>query len=398
MASPYEYNLQIDMRENYAMGFDTECHQNDTLTIKCEVRLEGLLFDLTNYKVRFYAKRPDGNDYIQNDATYITKGLGYVNIKCDDRLTIASGMCKGAIHFYNTVNEQITTRYINIKVFADPLEVNRKVSESTITQIDYVNRSLSELESANTDIEEKLALATLASADLVTKTNSANTVNSTLTVTTTNANNSKIALDLSKTSADTSKIALDGAIVTATTKTSTLTAKNAESTLLITSLTGVNTTAQATKVELIDEVVLADQKILDLQKFDPNSVVQNTNTLLNEILCNNELLSFNHGLNCYPIVQLVYTEYGFGIGGYNDNPLGATSKCNLMQNATDYLDKNNITIYVPLNYYIAGAEIKEVNKYKYVVTFPSSTRSIVMNLQNEGMQTVDLLDGGDFSG
>jgi hypothetical protein len=102
--------------------------------------------------------------------------------------------------------------------------------------------------------------------------------------------------------------------------------------------------------------------------------------MLDDIYCNQKLLSLNHGLNGYPIIKMTYTEYGAGIGGAGDFPAGADSECNLMQNKAVYKDRNNIDVYVPQDYYIANPSINKINYYKYVVTFTNSTRSILIEL------------------
>jgi hypothetical protein len=102
--------------------------------------------------------------------------------------------------------------------------------------------------------------------------------------------------------------------------------------------------------------------------------------MLNEMYCNKELLSINHGLNGYPIAKLTYTEYGGGVGGAGDFPSGADSDCSLMQNKIIYHDSNNMTIYVPQDYYIANPSINKLSNYKHIVTFTNSTRSILIEL------------------
>jgi hypothetical protein len=148
-------------------------------------------------------------------------------------------------------------------------------------------------------------------------------------------------------------------------------------------------TANIDKDALITKIAEADDKLIKFKNYDTTQLVPLSNTMLNEMYCNKELLSINHGLNGYPIVKMTYTEYGAGVGGAGDFPAGADSDCNLMQNKAIYTDNNNMTIFVPQNYYIALPSINKINNYKYVVTFTNSTRSILIELI-EGSTSEDI--------
>lgn len=352
MADIFTYDLDIDMKQEFGMGWDIEVHQLDVITLNCSMWNEGIIFDATNFTVELEAKRPDGNDYIQSKFD-IEKGVGYVKIDCTDQLTVASGKVKAQLRIYNETLKQRTSRVLYIRVVPSVLEVDRKVSESTITALQYVENTLNRLNEVDIDLTDKINEGTILKNGLTTLNSTATNLKTSLTslnpIAETNYNNLKD--------------------------------ENDEATYLIPNLTSKNDIAQTTKTELQQEISLADQRIIDLKNFDPNSVVQNTNTMLNEMYCNNELLSINHGLDGYPVVQLVYTEYGAGVGGAGDFPAGSDSECNLMQNKTVYTDNNNFTIYVPNNYYIESPEINKINDYKYIVTFPSSTRSLLINIK-----------------
>jgi hypothetical protein len=146
----FTYELDIDMKQEFQMGFDTEAHQLDTMILKCYMYNEGVPLDTTNYNVEFRAKKPDGTDYIQRKYG-IEKGIGYININCTDELTVISGMCKAELRIWNGTLQQSTSRIINIGIIPSVLEVDRTISKSTITELQYVN---STLDSLNESLEE----------------------------------------------------------------------------------------------------------------------------------------------------------------------------------------------------------------------------------------------------
>jgi hypothetical protein len=137
--------------------------------------------------------------------------------------------------------------------------------------------------------------------------------------------------------------------------------------------------------DLITTVSNAENVSIDV---DPNAVATITqlNDVKDYVICNKELVSINHGLSGYPRVNLTYTESGAGVGGAGLFPAGANSECNSLQNRAVYTDNNNLTIYVPSNYYVENPSVNKINDYKYIVTFGNNTKSILISLIKENIE------------
>lgn len=137
--------------------------------------------------------------------------------------------------------------------------------------------------------------------------------------------------------------------------------------------------------DLITTVSNAENVSIDV---DPGAVATITqlNDVKDYVICNKELVSINHNLSGYPRVNLTYTEYGAGVGGAGLFPAGANSECNSLQNRAVYTDNNNVTIYVPSNYYIENPSVNKINDYKYIVTFENNTKSILISLIKENIE------------
>jgi hypothetical protein len=197
MADIFTYDLDIDMKQEFGMGYDIQCHQLDTITLNCSIWNEGTIFDATNFTVELDAKRPDGNDYIQSKYN-IETGLGYVKINCTDQLTVASGKIKAQLRIYNETLKQRTSRIIYIQIIPSVLEVDRRVSESTITALQYAESTLNRLNESDLELTNSISKANTAKSNLDNSTSLANTA--------------KSNLDTSKNIADTANSTLNSSI------------------------------------------------------------------------------------------------------------------------------------------------------------------------------------------
>ena len=141
--SPLELDvIDIDLKEDYSLGTDIECHQNDNLILNFCLRDYGELVDLTNWNVELRVRRADGNDYIQT-KTGITKSAdGCLRIETEDGMTCIGGNAKGELRLWNTQYNQKTGRVLYIKVIPSTLSPNNEVSESTITILNHLDLSL----------------------------------------------------------------------------------------------------------------------------------------------------------------------------------------------------------------------------------------------------------------
>ena len=156
--------VDIDLKEDYSLGTDIECHQNDNLILKFCLRDYGELVDLTNWNVELRVKRADGNDYIQTNTGIVKDSNGNLTINTTDQMTCIGGNAKGELRLWNTQYNQKTGRVLYIKVIPSTLSPNNEVSESTITilnhldlSLDMANDVMDELKETIEDGEEEIA-------------------------------------------------------------------------------------------------------------------------------------------------------------------------------------------------------------------------------------------------
>lgn len=399
---PYEYILDIDLSEPYSM-FDIETHQLDTIYLKCNIYNQGILYDCTNATVILQAHRETGNDYIQTNFD-ILQGLGYVNIKCTDQLTVDSGLVKAELRLkFSNGTIQSTSRIIYIKVIPSVLEINRKVSPSTLTALQYVDTVTDKLASIKSNLTNDINNANTASANIENEIAKANTKISDVNMSITNANssltniitqaNNKIS-DVNNTinnvnntqtslrNTTTQVIAeVNNTINDVNTTKSDLQNVVSQSSQIKNDLTNLNSITQTTESDLQAKINEANNIKIALQTFDPNGIVQNTNDMLNKMNSVQLLLTINHGLNAYPSLQLIWTEYGAGVGGAGTFPAGANSICDSIANKIEYVDNNNVNIYVPQLYYVANPIVTKLSNYKYIVNFTGSTKSLLIQIR-----------------
>lgn len=332
----------IDLKDNYLLGFDLECHQNDTPTFYFEIRNYGELVALSDdIKVDFRFTKPDTSIYIQVRNKITIENNSIIKVECLDSLTNKNGVAKGSIRVWNTTG-QIATRLIHLNITNDGLQINDKVNPYTLTCLDELNdiiNRFSEIDELVARLEEYIPLGEDLYNRLIPL-----------------VDNSKIIYDKLKPLYDNS---ID----------------------ITNRMDKSNTTANLLKVEMQTLVDKAEDTKNNLKAFDTDGIVENTNLMLQETYCNNELFTLEHNLNGYPMCQMIYTEYGAGIGGAGENSAGGTeSISNLMQCKVVHIDRNNLKVYVPNRYYLEGATCTKINDYQYIITFSASNNSILMNL------------------
>jgi hypothetical protein len=358
----FTYESQdIDLKE--CIKITTNCQQLDTIVLQFKVYNYDTPVDLTNFNIAFEAVKSDGTLYGQVDN--IIKSGNSLSITCTNDLTSVIGRVNGTLRIWTEDFSQKSSYFIVLNVFGIDTGDNA-VSRNFVDVLERfdtdVNLALKLSKTFKDDITEAQRIET----DFASKIPQANQIDTTLNNTISNAN----TINSTLTNAINNGNILEGKL------SSDITIGYIVKSDLEASIAGVNSLNDT----LITTISNADDKLQEFKNYDTTQLVPLSNTMLNEMYCNKELLSINHGLNGYPLVKMTYTEYGAGIGGAGDFPAGADSDCNLMQNKTIYKDSNNMTIYVPQDYYIANPSINKLNNYKYIVTFTNSTRSILIEL------------------
>lgn len=372
MANIFTWDWQdIDLKD--CIKVKTNCQQNDTMVLQFKIYDYDNPVDLTNYNVTFVAKKPDNTIYGQAES--ITKSSNSLTITCDSQLTSDTGRVVGVVVITDNNGNRKGSYFIVFNVFGILNDEDRVVSKNFVDVLDRFDEdvaiALSLSEEFKNDIETAQAIAEDFATKIPQATNIDEQLNNTINIG--NTLESKLTNDITIGTSLNTKL-----------ETNLTMADTVKSELVL-----ATATANINKDALITTIGKADVKLQDFKNYDTTEIVPKTNLMLNEMYCNKELLSINHGLDGYPVAKMTYTEFGTGVGGAGDFPSGADSDCNLMQNKAIYTDNNNMTIFVPQNYYIALPSINKINDYKYVVTFTNSTRSILIELI-EGSTSEDI--------
>lgn len=363
MSNIFAWEAQdIDLKDTIKLK--TNCEQSDTMILQFKIYDYDSPVDLTNFNVSFVAKKPSGNIYGQVEN--IIKSSNSLTITCDSQLTSETGRVVGTIVLTDNNEKRKSSYFIVLNVFGIVNDDDRVVSKNFVDILNRFDEDVAIALSLSDKFKEDIIEAKRIEDDFAIKIPQANTLNTTLNNTINNANTLNTTLN---NTIDTGEI-LDSSL------NNHITMGNTVNSNLIANISS----GGQTNDELTTIIANAEQIKQDLQNFDTNNIVSNTNIMLDEMYCTQELLTLNHNLNGYPIIKLTYTEYGAGIGGAGNFPAGADSDCNLMQSKAVYTDRNNLKVYVPQNYYIANPSLNKIDNYKYVVTFTNSTRSILIEL------------------
>lgn len=138
--------IDLDLKEDYNLGTDITCHQNDNIILNLVIRNNGKVVDLTNFNVELRVKKPDGTDYVQ-DVFGITKDTkGNVKIVCEDSLTTIEGKAKGEIRIWDNTYSQQTGRVLFFKIIPSVLSIDGKLHTSTITILNHLDMSMNKVE------------------------------------------------------------------------------------------------------------------------------------------------------------------------------------------------------------------------------------------------------------
>lgn len=137
--------------------------------------------------------------------------------------------------------------------------------------------------------------------------------------------------------------------------------------------------------ELAFNMILTISNINSIQlKIDKTLVFvtkEEIDPVIEEIFPDNEVITINHGFKGYPSVRIIATNYGAGIGGAGETPAGGTESYSV-ECKTCFLDRDNIKIYVPQNYFSKSPHLEKNNDNQYIITFDNSTLSLIIDLIN----------------
>lgn len=368
---------EVDVKE--MMKIRIPMVQNDTPILKFRVYNYGEPVDLSEYHYEFRGFLPNGELYSEEDN--LTISGNEITIVCDKTVTQAVGEAICSLRIWDKSYKQKSTYQIILRVKSvSSYDENHEVSYSTISVLERLDEAICRAIDLKIELNETITLAeetdeklkqTIAEAnksreDLQITINNSNNINNQLKETIKKAEDTDDKLNTSITNANNINTTLDNKITLANN-----TKKDLEDTI---------TESVSKKNELHGEIIIADEKIEELKKFDVDGIVQKTNELYNETFPKNDLITIKHNLNCYPLVQFITTSDGYGKGRYGETIYGGSFACNLGNYETVYIDRNKLKIIVSDNYNLPDPILNKVNDYEYSITSDTTENSINIKL------------------
>lgn len=389
--------ITLDINSKYTVYAD--CMQNDDIILHFKIFDKSIIADLSNYNIRLKAFKRDQIPLVQQ--TKITMVENEVAIQAHKQLTTTAGIVKSELQFIDkSTLKKKSTFYIEINVTADVFNVSDTLSAPTCTLLEEMDNKLDQLEDAIDEAEKKTAefqedmkVIAEASEKANNLIDDLNDSNNKLQQTIDNSKvakaeleetieNAEIAINAEIEKGNATKAELTNAYVTANDWLTKINEKNNVASQNCEILDSKNQVAETNKTALDEANEEAEAKLEEFKKFDTDGLVGLNQTMLNELICNNELCTLTHSYNKqYPIIQMLYYEDGFGMGGFGKGVAGGTApECNLMQNKVIYLDDNTLRIYVPKDNYIKNNSItkKSDTEYLLVSTDANDTRCILI--------------------
>lgn len=120
---------------------------------------------------------------------------------------------------------------------------------------------------------------------------------------------------------------------------------------------------QTSLLEELDKAMENIRKEIDAKVAEINAV---KDIITKEMDCKNPMPVIKHDKNDYPICQAIYSIDGFGQGGFGETLFGGSnSTCNLMQLKVEYLNENELKIFVPDIYNIVNPVVEKVKDNHY---------------------------------
>lgn len=386
-------NKEIDVKEYQKIQLKTVL--NNTVMLKFYLYNNNQPVDLSQWNVEFRASLPKSKN-IYSEVDNITKEGNLLTITCGDELTQEIGDVISYLRIFNNKSQQCSTYQIVIRVLSTINEDEQVATKSTLSALRSLDLAINKylelkvdlyggIQEANVKIKEindAIANSKISKDNLNAVINNAYTIDKTLNTTIDNGNTTNTNIQNSITQGNTLKNGLD---------TSIQSGQNIKQALDIS-----NTNAINTKVELNEGIVEAKVLLEDFKGFDTSQIVEKTSQMYNEMFPINELVTIEHQLNAFPLVQVIYSTAGYGNSTWGTSPYGGRSDCNLGTYKVKYVGKNKLKVIISNNYYKANPIVSKVNDYEYKITFSDTTDIINIKLLIVDNNSYLVDENGDY--
>ncbi len=119
--------------------------------------------------------------------------------------------------------------------------------------------------------------------------------------------------------------------------------------------------------------VATDGDYTGIGKYDVEEALKKLNATM---LPKNNIATINHGLNRYPIVQVLSNTDGFGVGGFCEKPFGGSSAMTEITRQ-EHISKNSFNLLVSDEFKLNNPKVNVVEEGKYyTVTFDDTNVSL----------------------
>ena len=144
--------------------------------------------------------------------------------------------------------------------------------------------------------------------------------------------------------------------------------------------TEMNTDAGTLQTLLTNQEALFNAWFADLQDTLTTNVEANLQAQIDALDAGTLLATLTHNLNQYPHVRALAWDYGIGLTGLGDEPVGLFGGSNVVTVpcAVEYTSKQALKVSIPVGYAMVTPTITKVNDHEWLVT--SGTKSLQINL------------------
>lgn len=370
-------NKEIDVKEYQKVHLKTVL--NNTVILKFYLYNNNQPINLSEWNVEFRASLPKSKS-IYSEVDNITKEGNILTLTCGDELTQEIGDVISYLRIFNNQSQQCSTYQIVIRVLSTINEDEQVATKSTLSALRSLDLAINKYLELKVDLSKGIQEATVKIKEINDAITNANTTKDDLNAVIDNADTMNNTLNKTIDNGNTTNTNIQNSITQANSLKSNLDASIQSGQNIKEALDTSNTNAINTKIDLNKGIVEAKDLLTDFKDFDTSLIVEKTSQMYNEMFPVNELVTIEHGLNTFPLVQVIYSTAGYSNATWGTSPYGGRSDCNLGTYKVKYIGKNKLTIIISNNYYKADPILSKVSDYEYKVNFTGITDVIHVKL------------------
>lgn len=144
--------------------------------------------------------------------------------------------------------------------------------------------------------------------------------------------------------------------------------------------TGMNADATTLETLLTDQQTLFNTWFAGLQDTLTTNVEANLQAQIDALDAGTLLATITHNLNEYPHVRALAWDYGIGLTGLGNEPVGLFGGSNVVTVpcSAEYLNKQGLKVSIPVGYAMVTPTVTQINNREWLLT--SGTKSLQITL------------------